>query len=66
MSKIWTRMGDGNAVELTPDELRADIIAATEDAADKGHIPALEENEIDHLYDLFAAPYRIVGVEPGH
>ena len=34
MSKIWTRMGDGNAVEMTLDELRADIIAATEDAAD--------------------------------
>ena len=48
MSKIWTRMGDGNAVELTPDELRQDIIAASEDAADKGN-PALEENEIDKL-----------------
>ena len=66
MSKIWTRMGDGNAVELTPDELRQDIIAASEDAADKGGIPALEENEVDHLFDLFAAPYRVVSVEPGH
>ena len=59
-------MGDGSAVELTPDELRADIIAASEDAADKGKIPPLEDNEVDKLVEIFSAPWRVIGVEPGH
>ena len=66
MSKIWTRMGDGQAVELTPDELRKDIIEASDDAADKGHVPPLEEREVEKLIEIFSAPWRVIGVEPGH
>ena len=66
MTTIRTRMGDGYAVELAPGELRADLDAGTADAARRGKVPPLEEAELDHLYDLFANPSRIVGVEPGH
>jgi dimethylamine--corrinoid protein Co-methyltransferase len=66
MGIITTRMGDGHAVELTPDELRRELEAGSEAAAAKAKIPALEANEIDYLHDLFAYPGRIAGVPPGH
>jgi len=66
VSKIRTRMGDGSVVEVTPDELRNELVTGSEDAADKGQVPALDENEVDKLVEIFSAPWRIVGVEPGH
>ncbi len=66
MATYRMRMGDGRVEHLSSDELRADILLGTEDAADRGRIPALTENERDHLFDLFAHPGRIVGVEPGN
>jgi dimethylamine--corrinoid protein Co-methyltransferase len=64
--KHRTRMGDGRVVEMTADELRADIEAGTLDAADRGQVPPLDQGEQDFLLDLFRAPYRVVGVRPGH
>jgi len=64
--KIVTRMGDNTSVELTPDELRADIVEGSETAAKRAKIPALTENEIDYLVDMFSCPSRIWGVERGH
>lgn len=66
MTTILTRMGDGYSVELTPDQLRRDVVEGSEDAARRARIPALEEHEIDYLVDLFAYPGRITGVERGH
>jgi len=66
VSNVWTRMGDGQAVVMTSDELRRDIIEASEDAADKGKVPILEDNEIDKMMEIFTAPWRVIGVEPGH
>lgn len=65
MTKVYTRMGDGHAVEMTVDEIRADILAGTEDAADRGKIPALSQGEQDYLLDLFTFEGKIVGVVPG-
>jgi dimethylamine--corrinoid protein Co-methyltransferase len=59
-------MGDGSNVELTRDELRAEFVTGAEAAAAKAKIPALTENEVDWLVDVFAAPTRIWGVERGH
>ena len=36
--KIITRMGDGQRVELTVEQVKADILAGTQDAADRGKI----------------------------
>ncbi len=66
MSSITTRMGDGYTVTLTADEVRRDLSEGSEDAARRGKIPALDEREIDYLFDLFASPRRIVGVQRGH
>ena len=66
MSAILTRMGDGYSVELTPDELRRDVVQGSEDAARRAGIPALDDGEIDYLVELFAYPGRITGVERGH
>jgi dimethylamine--corrinoid protein Co-methyltransferase len=66
MSKIRTRMGDASLVELTESELRAEIEAGTKDAAQRGKIPALSQDELNHLFDIYSAPSRVVGVEPGN
>jgi dimethylamine---corrinoid protein Co-methyltransferase len=66
MSTILTRMGDGYEVEMTPDEVRADLEAGSADAAKKGKIPALTEDDYQYLTEMFACPSRIWGVERGH
>ncbi len=65
MSTILTRMGDGYSVEMTPEALRADLVAGSEDAARKGKIPTLESAELDDLLEMFVSPSRIWGVERG-
>ncbi|SMC85738.1 dimethylamine:corrinoid methyltransferase [Desulfocicer vacuolatum DSM 3385] len=66
MTKILTRYGDGSAVELTESELMEDLIAGTEDAAERGNIPAMTQDEMDHLADIFKCTHRVVGVDPGY
>jgi dimethylamine--corrinoid protein Co-methyltransferase len=66
MTTITTRMGDGHAVELTPDELRRELVEGSEAAATRAKIPTLDDNEIDELHDLFSYPGRIAGLPPGH
>jgi dimethylamine---corrinoid protein Co-methyltransferase len=65
MTRYRTRMGDGRAVEMTADEIRADIESGTLDAADRGQIQPLGEDEQGYIYELMTAPYRVVGVQPG-
>ncbi len=66
MGTIVTRMGDAATVEMTPDELRRDIVEGSEAAAAKGKIPILEEREVEYLHEMFANPTRLWGVERGH
>lgn len=66
MGTIFTRLGDGATVTVTRDELRRDIAAGSEAAAEKGKIPALEERELEYLEEMFASPHRLWGVERGH
>jgi dimethylamine--corrinoid protein Co-methyltransferase len=65
MTKVITRYGDGSPVSLSEKQLMEDIVAGTEDAADRGNIPSLAEDELKHLFDIFTSKDRIVGVEPG-
>ena len=62
---IFTRMGDGEKVELDQKELRQELLDGTRDAAGKGHIPELTGSELDQLFEIFAEPGRIVSVPPG-
>ncbi len=66
VSTMITRMGDAATVEMTADELRRDIVEGSEAAAAKGKVPVLEEREVEYLYEMFASPSRIWGVERGH
>ena len=66
MTTYRTRMGDGHQMDVTADDIRRDIAAGTDDAADRGHIPALPQEEQDFLVDLFTNPARAVSVPPGH
>ena len=65
MAKIKTRKGSGLFVELTDSELMAELEDGTQQAADKGHIAPLSQDELAYLYDLFSAPHGFIGVEPG-
>jgi dimethylamine--corrinoid protein Co-methyltransferase len=58
-------MGDGERVSMTPDEVKEDLLVGTQDAADRGKIPTLTADELEHLYEIFADPNRIVAVSPG-
>ena len=58
MTKILTRYGDGSAVELTEAELMEDLIAGTEDAADRGNIPVMTQDDLNHLADIFKCTHR--------
>jgi dimethylamine--corrinoid protein Co-methyltransferase len=65
MGKIFSRFGDGSPVYLSESELMQDLEEGTEDAADRGDIPTLSKEELQHLFDIFLSPYRFVSVEPG-
>ena len=62
---IFTRMGDGERVQLDEKELRQELVEGTQDAAKKGQIPELTGSELDQLFEIFAEPGRIVGVPHG-
>lgn len=62
--KFFTRMGDGSIVYMTADEVRADILAGVEDAASRGKIPPLSQDEMDKIFDIVTAPGGIMGVHP--
>jgi len=63
---IITRMGDGERVSMTVDELKEDLIEGTRDAAERAKIPELTQDELERLFDIFADPSRIVSVSPGN
>ncbi len=58
-------MGDGSRVEMTKEQILADIQAGTADAADMADIPALTSEQMEILAEIICDKNRIVGVEPG-
>jgi len=66
MGEIFTRFGDGSATTLSEKALRADLEAGTGDAADRGRIAPLAEDELEYLGEIFRAPQSFVSVEPGN
>ena len=65
MEKIMTRMGSGLPVEMSESQLMEDLTGGTEDAADRGKIPPLPEEELKYLFDLFTVSDRFLSVESG-
>jgi len=64
-TRLMTRMGDGTAVEMTRDELRADIEDGVAAAVKRAKVPPLDEGEISHLLEIFASQERMTGVPVG-
>ncbi len=62
---ILTRMGDGEQISMSTDEVREDIQAATQDAARRAEIPELTQEEIEQLVEIMAEPSRAVSVNHG-
>ena len=60
--KFFTRMGDGSIVYMTEAEIRDDIAAGVADAARRGKISPLTEDEMNHIYDICTMPGGVVGV----
>jgi len=65
MSKIHTRMGDGSAIWLTKGEIHDDLEDGTRDAADRGKISPLTEDELQKLFDICVSPEKFFCVERG-
>ncbi len=63
--KIFTRMGDGQRVAMSLEEVKDDLLAGTHDAAQRANIPALSSEDLDQLLDIFAEPAKVVGVSAG-
>ena len=63
--KIFTRMGDGELVSMSFEEIKADIIAGTQDAADRAGIPELTADDVEQLTAIMAEPGRAVCVDRG-
>ncbi len=66
MSKYFTRMGDGSGVYLSAEDIRFDLEEGTRDAAERGKIPELTKEELDHLFEIITMPGNVVGVERGN
>jgi dimethylamine--corrinoid protein Co-methyltransferase len=62
---ILTRMGDGERLSMSSDQVKEDLVAGMKDAAEKGEVPQLTSDEVERLFDIFANPSRIVSVHPG-
>lgn len=62
---ISTRIGDGHRVEMTEADVRKDLEAGTQDAADRAKVPPLDPDEIQYLFELHKRSDRMVGVDQG-
>jgi dimethylamine--corrinoid protein Co-methyltransferase len=64
-NRIHTRMGDGELVSKSTAEVKDDILAGTQDAAERANISELAENDVQQLFDIMTEPSRTVSVERG-
>jgi len=63
--KIRIRMGDGELVGMPAEEIEADILAGSREAAQNAEIPELSAAERQTLFEIMAEPSRAVSVMPG-
>jgi len=63
--KFLTRYGDNFAAFMTEAEIRQDIEDGSADAAKRGKIPVMSDDEKKYLYEIITSPQKIVSVEPG-
>jgi dimethylamine--corrinoid protein Co-methyltransferase len=59
------RIGDGSLKYLSKKEIKEDIEDGTKDAADRGEIPELTDDDKERLLEIVTEPNKIVSVSPG-
>jgi len=64
-TEIFTRMGDGELVSMSSEEIKADISTATREAGKHARIPELNADEIEQLFEIMAEPSRAASVAAG-
>ena len=64
--QILVRMGDGERISMSADDIKEDLLVGTQDAADKGQIAELTSEELDKMFEIYADPNRTVSVVPGN
>jgi dimethylamine--corrinoid protein Co-methyltransferase len=65
MSKVFARLGDGFATEISEAELMKDIEDGTREASERAKIPPLSQDEIKHLFEICKNTLKMSGVEKG-
>jgi dimethylamine--corrinoid protein Co-methyltransferase len=65
MQKVFSRQGDGWAIELTEAQLMQDIVDGSSQAADVAGIAPLSDDEINHIFDICKNVHKITGVARG-
>ncbi len=63
---VITRHGDGSLFETDGAAIREDLLAGSEDAAGRGKIAPLNDEDIDRLLEICLRPGKMVGVEKGN
>jgi dimethylamine--corrinoid protein Co-methyltransferase len=60
-----TRMGDGELVTMSSEQIKEDIMSATQQAAQRAGVPELTTDEIEQLLDIMTEQSRAVSVSSG-
>ncbi len=55
----FVRMGDGERVLMSSDQIKEDLLAGTQDAAQRAEIPALTTDELEDLFDIFGPAINV-------
>ena len=63
---IFTRMGDGERIQMSPSEIRDEMQKGMERASELARIPGLSSDEIELLLEIVTEPGRVVSVPHGH
>lgn len=66
MGKYFTRMGDGEGIWLSKEEIREEALLGMEEAVTKGKAKPLESDDIDRLVEILTLPEKNVSVERGN
>lgn len=66
MTQYFTRLGDGSAIMMSEEDIRWEVEEGVKDAAERGKIPELTEEDIEHLIAILTMPAKNVSVERGN
>ncbi len=66
MAKIFSRMGDGWATELSEAQLMKDIEDGTRDASERAKIAPLSDDDKKRLFEICKNTLKMAGVEKGN